>query len=151
MADKKFQRTITKWIRETKLSGTDVMRKVVLDGLRGVQLRSPVKTGRFRGSHRVGVNVRDLSVEPDLGPEGNLSEPFGSAPSGSELGKAGIERLVAMKWGDTAHITNNLEYARPLENGSSRQTGNQPDGIYGATAAELVANIDRSIRSVRRS
>ena len=143
-----FSRDITDWVRRTKLSADRVVRKFGLDAIVGVLGRSPVKTGRFRASNRVGINRIDPSVEPVR------DEIIGSSPV---PGTAGLEfeiarrTLAQAKFGDTLHITNNLSYGRDLENGSSRQTNNQPDGIYGATFSELVANADASIRSARSS
>ena len=144
-----FSADITKWVEKTKLSGSAVMRKITFDCMVGIMQRSPVKYGRFRGSHRIGINQVDPSVEPPP-PEGakTVRERFGTAPSGEEL--AYINRQVAqLQWGDTAHITNNLNYARDLENGLSPQNNHQVDGIYGATFAEQVAKLDSTIRTAR--
>lgn len=138
---REFAADVTKWIALTRLSGRQVIRKIGFDAFRGILLRSPVDTGRFRASNRIGINEVDASVEPPR--EG--SSNAGSI-TGEEFQKASA-LLSKLNWGDTIHITNNLIYARPLEGGSSAQNGNAVDGIYGATFAELQANLEASIRA----
>lgn len=142
---REFAADVTKWIAITRISGRQVIRKVAFDAFRGILLRSPTKTGRFRASNRIGVNEVDTSVEPPR-PKGTVFEGNAGSITGEEFQKASVS-LSKLKWGDTIHITNNLIYARPLEGGSSAQNGNAVDGIYGATFAELQANLEASIRA----
>lgn len=146
MANGKFSINVSAWCKQTGLSGALVMRKLGLDSYRGVLLRSPVNTGRFRASNRISLNSRDLTVEPER--IGKSKDGKGSAPSAFENGKGTVVALKA-KWGDTVHITNSLPYAVPLENGSSAQTNHRPDGIFGATFQEQAANLDRAVKKAR--
>lgn len=143
-----FSADISAWVAQSQLSGVTVMKKVLLDGMKGVQLRSPVNEGRFRGSHRLTVNSVDTSVEPPAADGAGADVSYGQAPTSAEQASA-IAALEGMQWGDTGHVTNNLPYARPLEDGLSAQNDNQVDGIYGATAAELAANIGLLVRASR--
>lgn len=136
-----FSRDIDSWINATRLSRDVVLRKTGLDMMTGVAFRSPVKTGRFRASHRLSVNKVDASVEPDVG--GPVDVSLGGILSDAAT------TLASAKWGDTIHLTNNLPYARPLENGSSAQTNYEPDGIYGATFQETASKLARIIRENR--
>lgn len=138
-----FARDVRRWIDTTKLDGATVVRKLALDAYTGILLRSIVDTGRFRASHRIGIN----SVDPSVAPErtGSQREKQFSPPDPAELA-TGTATLATLRWGDTVYITNSLPYAQKLENGGSAQNGNAVDGIYGATFAELIANLDRSIR-----
>lgn len=131
-----FSANITAWALKTMLSADVVIQKLTLDAITGIQNRSPVDEGRFRASHRISVNKVDSSVEPK-----DFSGPAPDLTSES----------LAVRFGDTVHITNSLAYAKPLEDGSSKQTNNAPDGIYGATFAELTANLDKAITAARRS
>lgn len=141
-----FSTDITKFIKKTQLSADSVLRKLGFDAFGGVLKRSPVDTGRFRSSNRISINSPDVSVEADRGPStGKGGAPY---PGGPELNKAS-QMLQSASFGDTLHITNNLPYARPLEDGSSQQTNRQPDGIYGATYQELIANFAKTVRSAR--
>ena len=141
-----FAADITAWSQKVGLTGRTVMFKLAISALSGVIKRSPVKTGRFRASHRLSLNVSDKSFEPERAePAGPAA--FAGATSG-ELSK-GRGTMAAMQWGDTIIISNNLPYARFLENGGSRQNNRQPDGIYGATFAELRAKLQSFIASAR--
>lgn len=144
-----FSADVSRWINKTQLSSDVVFRKLGVDGFGGVLKRSPVDTGRFRASNRISVNKIDTSVEP---PRENRSSKAGGtrAATATDLATAS-SKVSRAKFGDTIHITNSLPYAKPLENGSSAQTNNQPDGIYGATHAELVATLNRAIREARAS
>lgn len=136
-----FAADITKFVEKTKIKGATVLRKVALDGLTGVILRSPVDTGRFRGSWRVGINAVDPSTLPPLpkGTKGVLG-----IPSTSELGTK-TKKISEAKWGDTIFISNNVEYAKRLEDGSSSQA---PQGVLGLTVAELQTKIGLLVKSV---
>jgi len=97
--------------------------EIVLFGHRGVVLKSPVRTGRFRGNHIISVG----------------SPNNGSRPAGSEAGSAISRGLQELSSGRNAvytirYIQNNLPYGRKLENGSSRQA---PRGVYGITFNEI--------------
>jgi len=140
-----FSADIELWIRKTEIKGATVLKKLAFDAYAGILMRSPVKTGRFRASHRIGINRANLTVHPPVYEVGKVvTPPHGASPDGGEMGYASTS-LAAVKWGDTIHITNNLHYARALENGYSRQTGGIPDGIYGATFAELVAKVQAAV------
>lgn len=131
-----FSANITAWVSKTMLSADVVIQKLALDALTGIQGRSPVDTGRFRASTRLSINTVDLTVEP----------PGDGIPPPDLSGEA-----AKVRFGNTVHITNSLPYAKPLEDGSSAQNGNAPDGIFGATFSELVANLDKAIIAARRS
>jgi len=77
------------------------------DGL--VKSKSPVDTGRFRFGWQVGENAAG-STPP---PPGNYS---GIPPMQAHNYQAGQEKL-----GNVYSVHNNLPYAEPLANGSSKQ------------------------------
>lgn len=146
-----FSADLTAFVNLTRLRGSQVLRSLALQAHTGVVLRSPVDTGRFRASHRVSINQSDLSVSPEL-PENTAKDAgiqFGAVPTGVEQAAA-VAQLSGVKWTDSVHITNNLPYARPLEDGWSKQTSNAPDGIYGATFQEMRANLQAAVRAARR-
>jgi hypothetical protein len=74
--------------------------------------RSPVKTGRFRGSWNASVGAPDRTVRP-------------KGHSTRNTGKAGVTRARRMfrraKLSDNLYITNALDYSVALAFGSSRQ------------------------------
>lgn len=139
-----FSADIGKWCEKTKLAPGLVVRKLGFDGLRGVMLKSPVDTGRFRASWRIGINVIDLTAEPirnakDKAGHGNV-DPQGFATGNKLVGK--------VKWGDVVYITNNVPYAEALERGHSKQAPG-PGGILALTFDELKAGLDAAIKSVK--
>ena len=147
-----FEQDITAWKKKTKLSGRRIMQKIGLDLYSGILKRAPVKTGRFRASNRVTINSKDLSVEP-FRPR-RISSAGGirafSSPTGAELVYA-TNTLTKIQWQDTIYLTNNLHYARFLENGGSGQNGHMKDGIYGATLSTVRAKIHEAVIKVTKT
>jgi hypothetical protein len=84
-----------------------LLRAAVLETDSLLKQASPVDTGRFRASWQVGQNAA----------------PGGIAPSGSYPGVTAIKRLGYQreKVGNIYSVHNNLPYAEPLANGSSKQ------------------------------
>mgnify|MGYP006429495409 CR=1 FL=1 len=85
------------------------LRLVALEADRSIVLATPVDTGRARANWIVGVNKRVEKSTEDADKSGRLTIAAGEA----EIGKAEAD--------DTIHITNNLPYIVPLNNGSSIQ------------------------------
>ncbi|MBX5175323.1 HK97 gp10 family phage protein [Rhizobium lentis] len=103
-----------------------VVQKFAMHALRGVVLKSPVDTGRFRGNWNVAVNRIDYSVTPETDRSG-----------GSVIAK-GMAVIGAAEPGQAIYISNNLPYAVVLENGHSKQA---PAGVVALTFAELESMI----------
>ncbi len=153
-----FAADITKFCDRTKVKGALVVKKLAFDGLRGVLLRSPVDTGRFRANWRIGFGGPDLSVDVKLtGPKrpashGSATYSFaggGYKASGAEdtaTLAAGNNKLTATKWGDSIWITNNVVYALSLEYGHSKQA---PAGVLGVTYEEIRASFARTVASIK--
>jgi hypothetical protein len=99
-----------------------VVQKLALHALRGVVLKSPVDTGRFRGNWNVAVNHIDYSVTtaPDK--------------SGGGVIAKGAALIAAAEPGQAIYISNNVPYAVALELGHSKQA---PAGVVALTFAEL--------------
>lgn len=146
MATNSFAADISKWVEKTGVKGEVVLKKIAFDGFAGVILRSPVDTGRFRGSWRVSVNQVDPSVEPDRnGAPSPLKGQGGSAPhSATEIAVLSTA-IQHIKWGDKIYITNNLPYGPALEAGYSQQA---PAGILVLTFLELQFNLEALVNSV---
>ena len=87
----------------------EVAERVAIKMLRGLIFSSPVDTGRFRGAWVVGLKKRNTSA-PD---EGNVI----GAPN---LG-IGISIIKRHKKLDPIFISNNLPYAKRLNDGYSGQ------------------------------
>lgn len=109
-----------------------VQQKFALDGLRGVVMKSPVDTGRFRANHHLTVGVPSDRIIP-----GTDKQARGSRPGGITESQALAEMSRMQPYG-IVYIQNGLPYAQKLEDGSSNQA---PQGIYALTFAELSARV----------
>jgi len=99
-----------------------VVQKLAMHALRGVVMKSPVDTGRFRGNWNVAVNHIDYSVTtaPDK--------------SGGGVIAKGAALIAAAEPDQAIFISNNVPYAVALEFGHSKQA---PAGVVALTFAEL--------------
>ena len=136
-----FAADVSKFVEKTKISADKVLRKIALDGLRGVLLGSPVDTGRFRGSWRVGINrvIKSVKAPPEkkkLAPKQSV-DPATLADGSEKIGKA--------KFGDTIYITNNVVYAQRLEDGHSKQA---PAGVLKLTAIRVFGAFEKAVKAV---
>jgi hypothetical protein len=84
-----------------------LLRAAVIETDSLVKQASPVDTGRFRASWQVGENAAPGGIAPP----GN----YGTAPPLTRIGY-GQEKM-----GNIYSVHNNLPYAEPLANGSSKQ------------------------------
>jgi len=91
------------------------VRVIALAMLNEIVLRSPVKTGRFRGNNIVSVGA------PVYTSTANVD------PTGVETIKNGARAVTGLEPYTQVFIQNNLPYAVPLEDGHSQQA---PVGIY---------------------
>ena len=107
-----------------------LLRAAVLETDTLIKLASPVDTGRFRASWQVGENAAGLY---DAGPQ--------QAPINKDraLTKPPADPMFALrkmnydkeKVGNIYSVHNNLPYAEPLANGSSKQTSGALGGQGG--------------------
>lgn len=95
-------------------------------------MKSPVKTGRFRGNWQVGVGVM---------PSGELDTVDASGSSTIALGVSHVPQQAA---GAVYFIANNLPYAQALEDGHSTQA--PPGAIVAGTVAEYEAIIREAVQ-----
>ncbi len=126
-----FDLDIEKWVAKVKGRADIVVRKLALDILSRVVLRSPVDTGRFRGNWQVGL---------DAAPGGNLNVTDKSGGGTIAAGSAVVGHAQA---GGTIFIVNNLSYGPALERGWSKQA---PAGMVGLTVAEFQQAVAKANR-----
>ena len=100
------------------------VRKIALDMLNAIVLRSPVDTGRFKGNHIVSIGAPVFYSVNEYDKEG------------SETIARGVTALSGLEPFTVVYIQNNLIYAVPLENGHS---GQAPAGIYGVSFYSVTA------------
>ena len=119
-----FRQDLKAFAEHVGVSLTVVRRKVALDLFSKVTLRSPVDTGRFRGSWAL-----------------SDSEPAGGAlPPGQYPADAAAQNITAefRHPYDSSWVVNNLPYGLALEFGRSDQA---PVGMVRISMAELEAEL----------
>lgn len=119
--DAEFEREVEGKLRE-------VTQKVAVEGLSRVVLKTPVDTGRARGSWTVSIGAPDSS------------EPGRLDPGGQQAISEGSGRIGGMREPDVIYIQSNVPYIEVLENGHSAQA---PNGMVALTVAELEAMFAR--------
>lgn len=129
-----FTLGLNDFIRKTNANADQVVRQSTMSLLSGVVRRSPVDTGRFRGNWQVAI------AQPATG---QLSR---DDKSGSATVQAGLSVVAGAKAGGVIWITNNLPYARRLENGWSDQA---PAGMVRLTVNEYRRYVDQAAARVR--
>lgn len=101
-----------------------VTRWVALEALRRVVMKTPVDTGRARGSWQVAVSVRPTGEVDIYDKDGGATIAEGSR----EISQVGPYEPI--------FIANNLPYIERLESGHSKQA---PNGMVATTISELQA------------
>lgn len=119
---------IDKLAEKAKVETETIVRKITFDIFRGVVLKSPVLTGRFRANWNVSLGA----------PNYETSEATGQARTDGEVRKA-----LGFKAGGTTYLTNGLPYARRLEYGYSQQA---PAGMVRLTVADYLRNLERALK-----
>ena len=112
-----------------------LLRVTVLETDARLKQQSPVDTGRFRVSWQIGQNAADGTPAP----EGSYGAGI-TPPKGSNY-QPGQEKL-----GNYYSVHNNLPYAEPLAQGSSRQA---PAGWVDRTAREMQRFVDQNWERIR--
>jgi hypothetical protein len=117
-----FALDLAKFAEKAGRNADLVVRKVGIDVLSSVVLKSPVDTGRFRANWNVALG------SPDYGTSEAADKSGGGAIA------RGVAGLSGFSAGGVAYITNNLPYAQRLENGWSDQA---PAGMVRITIAQF--------------
>lgn len=108
----------------------EFMQKTVFEIYKGVTIKSPVDTGRFKGNWNINIGAPNYTVQQSA-----TSSPYGTAQSvTSELFKIDGTKPV--------YISNGLPYAAKLETGYSKQAS---IGMVDITLTEYRAFIAKQI------
>lgn len=122
---KDFSLKLNKQVLDTNEKIEDAIQVIAMDSLRGVVLKSPVDTGRFRGNWIVSVDSP------------NLTETQQTDVNGSATINKGMAAVEAFDINNSRiYIQNNLPYGNRLENGWSKQA---PNGMVALTLSEISA------------
>ena len=104
---------------------------VGLHAIRGVVLKSPTDTGRFKGNWNLSIGQADESVDLN-----NFDKSGGETITRAD---GSLQAYSAFEGFPAIWVTNNLPYAGRLEDGYSKQA---PAGMVGLTVAEMEAMFD---------
>ena len=121
---KDFELRLNTAVLETQEKIEDAVQVIAMDTLRGVVLKSPVDTGRFRGNWIVSINSPSMAQTPatDASGSGTINK-----------GMAAIEGYD-VETTSRIYIQNNMPYGNRLENGWSKQA---PKGMVSLTLNEM--------------
>ena len=112
-------------------------RKIALEVLRGVVLKTPVDIGRARGGWQITIgNPAEGENIPAIGwgQKAPLTSRSGVGPGGARSLDTGLTALLNLKPFDIIWISNNVPYIEFLEMGSSTQA---PMGMLALTLEEI--------------
>ena len=122
---KQFSIDLTRWGTSLeKEQAPNFIRKIALELLKKVTMKSPVDTGRFRANWMVGIGGAD---------ETTTENTVNDAMMRGSIVLTGYKTLKQI------HISNNLPYAAALEHGRSMQA---PLGVAEVSVAEIEAHFN---------
>ncbi len=122
---KQFSIDLTRWGTSLeKEQAPNFIRKIALELLKKVTMKSPVDTGRFRANWMVGIGGADETTT-----ENTVNDAV----------MRGAIVLTGYKTLKQIHISNNLPYAAALEHGHSQQA---PLGVAEISVAEIEAHFN---------
>ena len=126
MADaKKFSFDLTRWgVSLEKEQAPKFIRKIALDLLKKITVKSPVKTGRFKANWMTGIGGADETTT-----ESTVDDAV----------MRGAIILSAYRDLKQIHLSNNLSYAAALEHGRSMQA---PLGVAEISVEEIEAHFN---------
>jgi hypothetical protein len=138
---KEFNKSLERFAKRTVPAQLVLFqRKIALDVLKGVVLKTPVDTGRARGGWQVGINQ---APEGEPGRKGSGAEAEATegnvGAAGSAAIAAGMGELASVPPFAVVWITNNVSYIVYLEHGSSDQA---PQGMISGTLAEIMGTFE---------
>lgn len=122
---KHFSIDLTRWgVSLEKEQAPKFIRKIALDLLKKITVKSPVKTGRFKANWMTGIGGADETTT-----ESTVDDAV----------MRGAIILSAYRDLKQIHISNNLPYAAALEHGHSMQA---PLGVAEISVAEIEAHFN---------
>ena len=122
---KQFSIDLTRWGTSLeKEQAPQFIRKIALELLKKVTMKSPVDTGRFRANWMVGIGGAD---------ETTTESTVNDAMMRGSIVLTGYKTLKQI------HISNNLPYAAALEHGHSQQA---PLGVAEISVEEIEAHFN---------
>lgn len=130
----RFIESIKKWESKAIEQATLVCKKVAIDLHGEIVQRTPHDTGRLKGNNLLSINNKDTSVL-------DVTDKEGSATQARALAN-----FVGFTLGDDIWLTNNVEYAYPIEMGHSKQA---PSGFFRVSVQSIVSQWRNIVSQVR--
>ena len=115
--------------------GAQLVRKVILDGMRQLIRQTPVDTARAKSNWSTSIT----NIESGTKEMAGSKTPLNSLSSIPDFMRS-TKGISTYKLGQTAFLHNNLEYMTPLEYGSSKQAG---AGWVRNTAIEMQNQVNK--------
>lgn len=133
-ANDEFRRKFAAFVERAKGNQEQVVRKVAMDLLRSLVLKSPVDTGRFRGNWQVQYTLQPRTL-------GVVDR------AGTTTIATATQDLSYLRLGETIYLVNHLPYAVPLEYGHSKQA---PVGMVRLTVTEFDQFLTRAVGDLKQ-
>jgi len=122
-----FARQLDAWLFTEEGRAVDRIKRFVIRFWEDVALRTPVDSGAAKDSWNVEVGAPNPEFKDH---RAGYSNPLGVP--------AGTVRLGSFKLGDEIHVSNNVPYIRPLNDGHSRQAPAAfVEQVFAAIEAEI--------------
>jgi len=136
--------TVNELLKKMRERVGRVKRAVVLHVHAGVTKRTPVDTGRARGSWNVAINHVDSSTLPPVAAASGVSKALG----GRGFKRYGAPRPAVgrIEAGDEVFVSNHLPYIAKLNDGSSKQA---PAGFVQVAIEETKAAFAGLVAAVK--
>lgn len=138
-----FESSLKKEVEKFHSKKIELIKTLSINALSGLQIESPVDTGRFRSAHDLAVN-EPSSFNPPKG----FSNDVYTAIAEEALKNAG-HKLEQFPKGFlnkiVIFITNNVEYGQFIEDGSYSKDPMAPKKLYAKMAENLRVKIDEEI------
>lgn len=126
-----FDLQLDAFTKKVQLAPQAVAKRIAFDLFGRIIKKTPVDTGRARGSWTMAVNEADLRVLPPAPKD--RQQPYPSPAPGA----------ITLQPGDKIIISNNLPYIGELEHGHSQQA---PDGMVELSIQEIHVAMRRLIQ-----
>lgn len=120
-----FDLSLDHFAKKVQLAPGTITKQVAFDLFGCIVRKTPVETGRARGSWTIAMNEADRSVLPPA-PQGTVYPSPKTGP-------------LAVRSGETIWISNNLPYITALEDGHSQQA--PPHAMVALSIAEVQAKM----------
>ena len=130
MSNAQFIANVDAWIDATQEELLEKTQLIILETFTRVIYRTPVLTGRLRGSWQLGVNSEPAGGKKPDDPQGSVTVTFTATA------------VEQMQLGDMMYFYNHQPYAAKMEYGGSKKA---PRGMVRVTLREIQAIVNEVV------